>query len=134
MTRDPHRKCSAQQKLEVVLAGLRGDRSVKEVCRHHEIAETLYYSWRDQLLEGGREQLAGKDERQGEKELRRRARELQDGAVLPMVQHGVSGTAARANRRAAQACSAISVSPTPTPTEEVALASSTRLRPPPLAA
>ena len=36
-----------------MLAGLRGDRTVKEVCREHEISETLYYGWRDQLLEGG---------------------------------------------------------------------------------
>ena len=52
-TQRKYRKFSAQQKLEVVLAGLRGDRSVKEVCRDHEIAETLYYSWRDKLLEVG---------------------------------------------------------------------------------
>jgi transposase-like protein len=38
-----------------VLAGLRGDRSVKEVCREHAISETLYYDWREKLLEGGRE-------------------------------------------------------------------------------
>lgn len=76
-TRRNYRKFSAQQKLEIVLAGLRGDRSVKGVCRDHEIAETLYYNWRDKLLEGGREQLAGKEEHQGEKELRKRVRELE---------------------------------------------------------
>ena len=74
------RKCrswTAQQKIEIVLAGLRGDRSVKEVCRQHGIAETLYYSWREKLLEGGREALAGKEERQGERELRRRIAQLE---------------------------------------------------------
>jgi transposase-like protein len=35
--------------LEIVLIGLRGDRSVRDVFREHEIAETLYYSWRDKL-------------------------------------------------------------------------------------
>ncbi len=49
-----YRKFTAQQKLEIVLAGLRGDKSVRDVCREHEIAETLYYSWRDKLLEGGK--------------------------------------------------------------------------------
>ena len=39
---------------EIVLAGLRGDRSVRDVCREHGIAETLYYQWRDRLLEGGK--------------------------------------------------------------------------------
>jgi transposase len=62
-----YRSWTAQQKIEIVLGGLRGDRTVKEVCREHEIAETLYYGWRDKLLEGGREALAGKDERNGEK-------------------------------------------------------------------
>lgn len=58
-----------------MLAGLRGDRSVKELCRDHEISETLYYSWREKLLAGGREALQGKEERSGERELRRRVRE-----------------------------------------------------------
>src|SRR5438132_5551184 len=46
-----YRTFTAQKKLEIVLAGLRGDRSVREVCREHAISETLYYGWRDQLLE-----------------------------------------------------------------------------------
>ena len=41
-----------------MLAGLRGDRSVREVCREHEVSEALYYQWRDRLLEGGRAALA----------------------------------------------------------------------------
>lgn len=49
---------SPQQKTEIVLAGLRGDRSVRDVCREHGIAETLYYHWRDRLLEGGKTALA----------------------------------------------------------------------------
>ena len=72
-----YRSWRAQQKIEIVLAGLRGDRSVKEVCREHAISETLYYGWREKLLEGGRETLAGKEERQGERELRRRVAELE---------------------------------------------------------
>jgi transposase len=72
-----YRIWTAQQKIEIVLAGVRGDRSIKEVCREHEIAETLYYAWRDKLLEGGRQALAGKEERSGERELRRRIRELE---------------------------------------------------------
>lgn len=72
-----YRKFTAKQKVEIVLAGLRGEVSIKEVCREHEIAETLYYSWREKLLEGGQAVLAGKDERQGEKELRRKIGELE---------------------------------------------------------
>jgi transposase-like protein len=72
-----YRKWTAQQKLEIVLAGLRGDRSVRDVCRGHAISETLYYGWRDKLLEGGRTALAGKEERLGEQELRRKIAELE---------------------------------------------------------
>jgi transposase len=68
-----YRKFTAKQKAEIVLAGLRGEVSIKEVCREHEIAETLDYTWREKLLEGGREALAGKDER----ELRRKVAELE---------------------------------------------------------
>ena len=72
-----YRSWTAQQKIEIVLAGLRGDRSIKEVCRDHEIAETLYYTWRDKLLEGGSAALAGKEERTELIELRKRVRDLE---------------------------------------------------------
>ncbi len=45
-----NRSCSAQQKIEVVLAGLRGDRSVRDVCREQAISEALFCSWREKLL------------------------------------------------------------------------------------
>jgi transposase-like protein len=44
---------------------------VREVCREHQIGETLYYNWRDKLLEGGRAALAGKEEREVEREPRK---------------------------------------------------------------
>jgi transposase len=67
-----YRKFTAQQKLEIVVAGLKGDRSVREICREHEISDTLYYQWRDKLYEGGVAALAGKEERAAEKELRKK--------------------------------------------------------------
>ena len=72
-----YRKFTATQKLEIVLAGLRGDRTVREVCREHEISETQYYGWRDQLLHAGAERFAGKVERIGEGELRKKIAELE---------------------------------------------------------
>jgi len=72
-----YRKLTAQQKIEIVLAGLRGDRSVRDVCREHEIAETLYYQGRDKLVEGGGAALAGKEERSADKELRKKVAELE---------------------------------------------------------
>ena len=74
--RRQERSWTAQQMVGIVLAGLRGDRSVKEVCGEHAIAGTLYDSWREKLLEGGGETLAGEKERAGERELRRKVAEL----------------------------------------------------------
>ena len=90
-----YRSWTAQQKIEIVLAGLRGDRSVKEVCRDHEISETLYYSWREKLLEGGKTALAGKDERTGEKELRAKIRELERALGRKTYELEIAGEALR---------------------------------------
>jgi transposase len=90
-----YRAFTAQQKLEIVLAGLRGDVSVKELCRQHEIAETLYYSWREKLLEGGREALAGKQERQGERELKRRIGQLERALGRKTYELEIAGEALR---------------------------------------
>lgn len=39
-----YRTWTAKQKVAIVLAGLRGDRTVKKVCREHQISDTLFYS------------------------------------------------------------------------------------------
>ena len=93
--RRKYRSWTAKQKIEIVLGGLRGDRSVKEVCREHEISETLYYSWREKLLEGGREALAGKEERVGERELRRKVRELERALGRKTYELEIAGEALR---------------------------------------
>jgi len=85
-----------------VLAGLRGDRSVKEVCREHAISETLYYGWREKLLEGGREVLAGKEERLGERELRLKVAELERALGRKTYELEIAGN--RSRRRAAGRC------------------------------
>jgi transposase-like protein len=90
-----YRTFTVQQKLEIVLAGLRGDVSVKELCRTHEIAETLYYSWREKLLAGGREALAGKAERQGERELKKRIGQLERALGRKTYELEIAGEALR---------------------------------------
>ena len=86
---------SAQQKLEIVLAGMRGDRSVRDVCREHDVSEALYYSWRDKILEGGKAALAGKDERRGEKEMQKKIRELERALGRKTYELEVAGEALR---------------------------------------
>src|SRR5829696_9005408 len=58
-----YRQFTPEQKAEIVIAGLRGDRSVRDVCREYQIAETLYYQWRERLLEGGKAALANPQRR-----------------------------------------------------------------------
>ena len=94
-TQRNYRKFTAQQKLEIVVAGLRGDRTVKDVCREHEISETLYYSWREKLIAGGREALAGKEERAGERELRRKVREFERALGRKTYELEIAGEALR---------------------------------------
>jgi transposase-like protein len=64
-------KLTAKQKLEIVLVGLRGERPVRDLCREHEISETLYYRWRDQLLEAGGERLGGRRSAEASRSWRR---------------------------------------------------------------
>jgi transposase-like protein len=72
-----YRTWTVQQKLEIVLAGMRGEVSVAEVCREHQISKTLFYTWREKLLEGGAERLSGKEGRTELVELRKRVRDLE---------------------------------------------------------
>src|SRR4051794_40507328 len=66
-----YRKFSAQQKTELVLASLRGPKTISELCREHDISESLLRKWREQFLAAGAERLSGKAERTETDELRR---------------------------------------------------------------
>ncbi len=90
-----YRKFTAQQKLELVLASLRGQMSVAEICREHGISETLLRRWRDQLLEAGVERFQGKEERAGEKDLRRKIRELERALGRKVYELEIAGEALR---------------------------------------
>ena len=71
---------SAEEKIRIVLDGLRGEHSIAELCRREGIAESLYYSWSKEFLEAGKKRLAGDTARAASssevKDLRREAREL----------------------------------------------------------
>lgn len=47
------RQWTAQQKLKVVLEGLKSQRGLSEVCQNYEISQAQFYKWRDQLLANG---------------------------------------------------------------------------------
>ena len=52
------RKWSVDEKLSIVLMGIKGEKSVAEICREHQISQAQYYRWRDKFLEGGKNGLA----------------------------------------------------------------------------
>ena len=72
-----YRKFTAQQKLELVMASLRGERSIAVLCREHRISESLLRRWRDVALEAAAERLAGGQDRSQASEQRKRIAELE---------------------------------------------------------
>ena len=62
--RRTRKQYSAEEKIRIVLSGLRGEDSIAELCRREGIAESLYYSWSKEFLEAGRKRLSGDTARQ----------------------------------------------------------------------
>ena len=73
---------SAEDKIRIVLEGLRGEESIAALCRREGIAASLYYSWSKEFLEAGKKRLAGDTARAATsdevKVLRREARDLKE--------------------------------------------------------
>ena len=80
--RQTRRQYSAEEKIRIVLEGLRGEESISELCRREGIAEGLYYSWSKEFLEAGKRRLAGDTARAATsdevKALRREAQDLKE--------------------------------------------------------
>ena len=62
--RQTRKKYSAEEKIRVVLEGLRGEDSIAELCRREGIAPNMYYKWSKEFLEAGKARLAGDTKRQ----------------------------------------------------------------------
>ena len=80
--RKTRKRYSAEEKIRIVLDGLRGEESIAELCRQEGIAQGLYYKWSKDFLEAGKKRLAGDITRQANssevKELKSEARELKE--------------------------------------------------------
>ena len=62
--RKTRRLHATEEKIRIVLAGLRGQKSIAALCRREGISESLYYSWSKEFLEAGKQRLAGDTARQ----------------------------------------------------------------------
>ena len=80
--RATRKQYSAEEKIRIVLDGLKGEDSIAELCRREGIAQSLYYSWSKEFLEAGKKRLAGDTARAATstevKDLRREARDLKE--------------------------------------------------------
>ena len=89
--RKTRKQYSAEEKIRIVIDGLRGEESIASLCRREGIAESLYYSWSKEFLEAGKKRLAGdtaRDASSGEvKALRAEARDLKEALAEQMLEN-----------------------------------------------
>ena len=89
--RATRRSHAAEEKIRIVLEGLRGEASIAELCRREGIAQSLYYKWSKEFLEAGRKRLAGDTARQATsnevKTLRAEARDLKEALAEQMLEN-----------------------------------------------
>jgi len=80
--RKTRRNFSSEEKIRIVLDGLRGEDSIAELCRREGIAQSLYYTWPKEFLEAGKKRLAGNNARAATSDevklLRRESRDLKE--------------------------------------------------------
>ena len=81
--RATRRHFSAEDKIRIVLEGLRGEESIAELCRREGIAQSVYYSWSKEFLEAGKRRLAGDTARAA----------TSDGSRICAVKHWLSRNA-----------------------------------------
>ena len=62
--RRARRRFSAEEKIRIVLEGLRGEESISALCRREGIAANLYYRWSKEFLEAGKKRLLGDTQRE----------------------------------------------------------------------
>lgn len=62
--RKTRRKYSTEEKIRIVLEGLRGEESIAELCRREGISPNVYYSWSKVFLEAGKRRLSGDTKRE----------------------------------------------------------------------
>src|SRR5215467_8515765 len=89
--RATRRHHSAEEKIRIVLEGLRGEDSIAELCRKEGINQNLYYRWSKEFLEAGKKRLAGDTAREASsdevKELKAEARQLKETLAELLIEN-----------------------------------------------
>jgi transposase len=62
--RKTRRRYSAEEKIRIVLEGLRGEATIAELCRREGISPNVYYLWSREFLEAGKRRLLGDTQRE----------------------------------------------------------------------
>ncbi len=62
--RKTRRRYSTEEKIRIVLEGLKGEESISELCRREGMSPNLYYNWSKEFLEAGRRRLSGNTKRE----------------------------------------------------------------------
>lgn len=73
----PKTNRSPEEKMAIVLEGLKGEIPVVEICRKYGISQTMYYKWRDKFLEGGKKSLLSNGENNTSKADKAKIEELE---------------------------------------------------------
>jgi len=91
--RKTRRKYSAEEKIRIVIEGLRGEQTIAELCRREGIAESVYYSWSKEFMEAGKARLSGNTKRQASSsevdELRDENEQLKQAVAELLLQNRV---------------------------------------------
>ncbi len=89
--RATRRQYSAEEKIRIVLDGLRGEDSVAELCRREGINTNVYYRWSKEFLEAGKKRLAGDTAREATpnevKDLRSEAAALKEAVAELLMEN-----------------------------------------------
>ena len=64
--RKTRKQYNAEDKIRIVVEGLRGEQTIAELCRREGISQSLYYKWSKEFLEAGKSRLAGNTKREAD--------------------------------------------------------------------
>jgi len=91
--RNTKRIFNAEQKIIIVMEGIRGETSIAELCRRYGISEASYYKWNKEFIEAGKRRLAGDEARQATssevEELRRENKQIKEALGDLMIRFDI---------------------------------------------